>query len=68
MPARMWASWNESTLFLEVSADTDFPDVIGEHICWLFHFTWPYSMMALLYETVSIFEDIWIECLGDFSK
>ena len=27
-----------------------------------------YSMMALLYETVSTFEDTWIECLGDLGR
>ena len=27
-----------------------------------------YSMMALLYETVPAFEDIWIECLGDLGR
>ena len=27
-----------------------------------------YSMMALLYETVSAFEEMWIECLGDFAR
>ncbi|TDZ38627.1 hypothetical protein C8035_v005804 [Colletotrichum spinosum] len=28
----------------------------------------PYSMMALLYETVPTFEDTWIECLGDLGR
>jgi hypothetical protein len=27
-----------------------------------------YSMMALLYETVPVFEDTWIECLGDLGR
>ncbi|KAF9761202.1 hypothetical protein IL306_003918 [Fusarium sp. DS 682] len=27
-----------------------------------------YNMMALLYETVPAFEDIWIECLGDIAR
>lgn len=27
-----------------------------------------YSMMALLYETVTAFEDTWIECLGDLGR
>ncbi|KAF5512521.1 hypothetical protein CGCA056_v012175 [Colletotrichum aenigma] len=28
----------------------------------------PYSMMALLHETVPTFEDTWIECLGDLGR
>jgi hypothetical protein len=27
-----------------------------------------YQMIALLYETVSAFEDTWIECLGDLGR
>jgi hypothetical protein len=27
-----------------------------------------YSMMAFLYEAVPVFEDTWIECLGDFGR
>ncbi|KAI1486338.1 hypothetical protein F5X96DRAFT_655495, partial [Biscogniauxia mediterranea] len=27
-----------------------------------------YSMMTLLYETVPVFEDAWIECLGDLGR
>ena len=27
-----------------------------------------YLMMALLYETVPLFEDTWIECLGDLGR
>ncbi|KAF4547335.1 Est1 DNA/RNA-binding domain-containing protein 1 [Elsinoe fawcettii] len=27
-----------------------------------------YQMMALLYETVTLFEDVWTECLGDLAR
>jgi hypothetical protein len=27
-----------------------------------------YSMMTLLYETVDVFEETWIECLGDLAR
>ena len=37
--------------------------LIHETKYWMFAIA--YTMMALLYESVSAFEDMWIECLGE---
>lgn len=59
MPARMWRHGIHA--FLEVLRHR-LPESL-EHMLAFIYIT--YSMMALLYETVSTFEDTWIECLGE---
>lgn len=63
MPARMWRHGIHG--FLEVLRHK-LPDTLEHMLAFLYI---AYSMMALLYEyeTVSTFEDTWIECLGNFS-
>lgn len=61
MPARMWRHGIHA--FLEVLRHR-LPDTLEHMLAFLYI---AYSMMALLYETVSTFEDTWIECLGNFS-
>ena len=62
MPARMWRHGIHA--FLEVLRYR-LPES-SEHMLAFRHIA--YSMMALLYETVSTFEDTWIECLGDLGR
>ncbi|UZP43647.1 hypothetical protein NXS19_011459 [Fusarium pseudograminearum] len=62
MPARMWRHGIHS--FLELLRHR-LPSSI-EHMLSFIYLA--YSMMALLYETVSAFEDTWIECLGDLGR
>ncbi|KAL8284661.1 hypothetical protein RB600_009195 [Gaeumannomyces tritici] len=62
MPARMWRHGIHS--FLEVLR----PRLPGSMEYMLSFIYLAYSMMALLYETVPAFEDVWIECLGDISR
>ena len=62
MPARMWRHGIHA--FLEVLRHR-LPATL-EHMLSFIYIA--YSMMALLYETVSTFEDTWIECLGDLGR
>ena len=62
MPARMWRHGIHA--FLEVLRHR-LPESLEHMLAFIYI---AYSMMALLYETVSTFEDTWIECLGDFSN
>ena len=62
MPARMWRHGIHS--FLEVLRHR-LPDSLDHMLAFIYI---AYSMMALLYETVTAFEDTWIECLGDLGR
>ena len=62
MPARMWRHGIHA--FLEVLRHR-LPESL-DHMLAFIHIA--YSIMALLYETVSTFEDTWIECLGDLGR
>ena len=58
MPARMWRHGIHT--FLEVLRHR-LPESLEHMLAFIYI---AYSMMALLFETVSTFEDTWIECLG----
>ncbi|ORY15172.1 hypothetical protein BCR34DRAFT_478409 [Clohesyomyces aquaticus] len=62
MPARMWKHGIHS--FLELLRRR-LPESIDYMLAFIYL---AYQMMALLYETVSAFEDTWIECLGDLGR
>ena len=62
MPARMWRHGIHA--FLEILRHR-LPKSLGHMLAFIYI---AYSMMALLYETVSTFEDTWIECLGDLGR
>lgn len=62
MPARMWQHGIHA--FLEVLRHR-LPDSLDHMLAFI---CIAYSMMALLYETVWMFEDTWIECLGDLGR
>ena len=62
MPARMWRHGIHA--FLEVLRHR-LPESLDHMLAFIYI---AYSMMALPYETVSTFEDTWIECLGDLSR
>lgn len=62
MPARMWRHGIHS--FLEVLRHR--LPASSDHMLAFIYIA--YSMMALLYETVSAFEETWIECLGDLAR
>ena len=62
MPARMWRHGIHA--FLEVLRHR-LPQSLEHMLAFIYI---AYSMMALLYETVSTFEDTWIECLGNSRK
>ncbi|KAG7402699.1 Telomerase-binding protein EST1A [Fusarium oxysporum f. sp. rapae] len=62
MPARMWRHGIHS--FLELLRHR--LPASREHM--LTFLILAYQMMALLYETVTAYEDTWIECLGDISR
>lgn len=62
MPARMWRHGIHA--FLEVLRHR-LPQSLEHMLAFIYI---AYSMMALLYETVSTFEDTWIECLGKSQK
>lgn len=62
MPARMWRHGIHS--FLEVLRHR-LPDSLDHMLAFIYI---AYSMVALLYETVSSFESTWIECLGDLGR
>ncbi|KID62995.1 hypothetical protein MBR_09918, partial [Metarhizium brunneum ARSEF 3297] len=62
MPARMWRHGIHS--FLELLR-RKLPGSL-EHMLTFIYIA--YTMMALLYETVPMFEDAWIECLGDLGR
>ena len=62
MPARMWRHGIHSFLELLRHHLPGSLDHMLSFICL------SYSMMALLYETVPMFQDIWVECLGDLGR
>lgn len=62
MPARMWRHGIHA--FLEVLRHR-LPESLDHMLAFIYI---AYSMVALLYETVSTFEDTWIECLGDLGR
>ncbi|KAL8811557.1 MAG: hypothetical protein Q9200_001700 [Gallowayella weberi] len=62
MPARMWRYGIHG--FLEVLRHR-LPASLDHMLAFIYI---AYSMMALLYETVTAFEDTWIECLGDLGR
>ncbi|KAJ8067032.1 hypothetical protein OCU04_004412 [Sclerotinia nivalis] len=62
MPARMWHHGIYS--FLELLRHR-LPASLDYMVAFI---SLAYSMMALLYETVPAFENIWIECLGDLAR
>jgi hypothetical protein len=62
MPARLWRHAIHS--FLELLRNR-LPDLFDHMMTFL---SIVYSMMTLLYETVDVFEETWIECLGDLSR
>ncbi|KAL8722090.1 MAG: hypothetical protein Q9181_007560, partial [Wetmoreana brouardii] len=62
MPARMWRHGIHA--FLEVLRHR-LPGSLDHMLAFIYI---AYSMMALLYETVTAFEDTWIECLGDLAR
>ncbi|TPX07744.1 uncharacterized protein E0L32_010536 [Thyridium curvatum] len=62
MPARMWRHGIHS--FLELLR-ARLPES-REHMLSFIYLA--YSIMALLFETVPAFEDVWIECLGDLGR
>lgn len=62
MPARMWRHGIHA--FLEVLRHR-LPASLDHMLAFIYI---AYSMMALLYETVTMFEDTWIECLGDLGR
>lgn len=62
MPARMWRHGIHA--FLEVLRHR-LPESLDHMLAFIYI---AYSMMALLYETMSVFEDTWIECLGDLGR
>ncbi|KAI0998020.1 hypothetical protein K3495_g10171 [Podosphaera aphanis] len=62
LPARIWNYGIHS--FLEVLRSL-LPDSLDHMLDFIYL---SYSMMALFYETVKEFEEIWIECLGDLGR
>ena len=62
MPARMWRHGIHA--FLEVLRHR-LPQSLDHMLAFIYI---AYSMVALLYETVSTFEDTWVECLGDLGR
>ncbi|KAL2049789.1 hypothetical protein ABVK25_009884 [Lepraria finkii] len=62
MPARMWRHGIHA--FLEVLRHR-LPESLEHMLAFIYI---AYTMTALLYETVSTFEDTWIECLGDLDR
>ncbi|MCJ1465957.1 hypothetical protein MMC07_004576 [Pseudocyphellaria aurata] len=62
MPARMWRHGTHA--FLEVLRHR-LPESLDHMLAFIYI---AYSMVALLYDTVSTFEDTWIECLGDLGR
>ena len=62
MPARMWRHGIHS--FLELLRHR-LPASLDHMLAFIYL---AYSMMALLYETVPVFEDTWTECLGDLGR
>ncbi|KAI1437836.1 hypothetical protein GGR50DRAFT_691861 [Xylaria sp. CBS 124048] len=62
MPARMWRHAIHS--FLELLRHR-LPASFEYMLTFVYM---AYSMLSLLYETVPVFEDTWIECLGDLGR
>lgn len=62
MPARMWRHGIHS--FLELLRHR-LPASYDQMLTFIYM---AYGLMALLYETVTAFEDTWVECLGDLAR
>jgi len=62
IPARMWRHGIHS--FLEILRRR-LPESIDYMLAFIYL---AYQIMALLYETVPVFEDTWTECLGDLGR
>ncbi|KAH8798379.1 hypothetical protein F5884DRAFT_742980 [Xylogone sp. PMI_703] len=62
MPTRMWVYGIHN--FLE-HLRLKLPKSLEYTLCFIYH---AYSMMTLFYETVPIFENTWLECLGDLGR
>ena len=62
MPARMWRHSIHS--FLELLRHR-LPASLDHMLTFIYL---AYSMMALLYETVLVFKDMWIESLGNLGR
>ncbi len=62
MPTRMWRHGIHS--FLELLRHR-LPASLDHMLAFIYL---AYSMMAFLYETVPVFKDTWIECLGDLGR
>ncbi len=62
MPARLWRHGIHA--FLEVLRHR-LPESLDHMLAFIYI---AYSLMTLLYETVTTFEDTWIECLGDLAR
>ena len=62
MPARLWQFGIHN--FLEVLRFR-LPESLDYMLAFIYT---AYSMMTLLYETVPVFADTWIECLGDLGR
>ncbi|KAL8692520.1 MAG: hypothetical protein Q9218_002465 [Villophora microphyllina] len=62
MPARMWRHGIHA--FLEVLRHR-LPGSLDHMLAFIYI---AYSIMALLYETFTTFEETWIECLGDLAR
>lgn len=62
MPARMWRHGIHA--FLEVLRHR-LPESLDHMLAFI---SIAYAMMTLLFETVPMFEDTWIECLGDLGS
>ena len=62
MPARMWRHGIHA--FLEILRHR-LSELLEPMLAFIYI---AYSMMPLLFEVVSSFEETWIECLGDFDR
>ncbi|MCJ1308021.1 hypothetical protein MMC25_001671 [Agyrium rufum] len=62
MPARLWQYGIHG--FLEVLRYR-LPESLEHMLAWIYI---AFSMMCLLYETVPMFEETWVECLGDLGR
>ena len=62
MPARMWRHGIHA--FLEVLRHR-LPESLDHMLAFIYI---AYSIMALLYETITAFKETWIECLGDLGR
>lgn len=62
VPARIW--WHGTHPFLDLLRQR-VPELLKHMLAFI---CLAYPMMALLYETVLIFANVWIECLGDLGQ